>query len=148
MKQLLYVLVASTISLNAMHPYQQILIEAAQAGSFKLFMTNLPRDVNPNFIQDCSGMDIAMHAVANGQDIFLKHFLRNFDVYFRKDIMNRTAFSIAAAGNQHKCLSILLKYINKKNQGYPNLLSRSMALAREYDSKESLELLEGIKTNK
>lgn len=142
MKLLMLLFIISTISLNAMEIDSQSLIEAARKGNFTPFI-NLPANFEPHFIQEShDGLDIAMTAVANNQIAFLQCLLRKFDVRFRKDLMGRTAFSIATANNHDQCLEVLLQYNKTKRRRYPNFLSRSMALAKEYGSQKCINLLE------
>jgi ankyrin repeat protein len=101
------------------------------------------KGVNPHETENNNnhGMDALMTAVARDNTQFVGSFLDYFDIYLRKDRMDRTAISIAAARKNVPTLKLVLEYNLKKNRKYPTFMAEAAMDAAEFGSTDCLKLL-------
>ncbi len=143
-KFIFFIVFASSGFLNAMvESNETILREAAKVGNTDAIkqLAALGVDANETGDPENYGMDAVMYATAQGHTKFLQTFLATFDINFREDKHERTAFSLAVANYRPEILKILLNYTVQKKQKYSESLSKAAIMAAEYGHSDCLELL-------
>ncbi len=134
---------SSLIGMMPLKENEKRLLEAAYIGDISAIAPLAEKGVDPHETQDNGnhGMDALMTAVSRDNTPFVGALLDRFDIYLRRDRMERTALSIAAVRKNVPTLKLILEYNLEKNRKYPALMANAAMDAAEYGSADCLKLL-------